>query len=83
MVETPLGKTQWTFTHPGVVSSPTIGTTGTVTFYAAATSGGSPTTLNTVTIVGGSITSWTQTTSGSGSGYQFDDADNSIYLAIW
>lgn len=40
--------------------------TGTRTFYSAATSGGSPTTLNTVIVTGGYINSWTQTTPSAG-----------------
>lgn len=40
--------------------------TATKTFYAASSSGGSATILNTVTIVDGYITGWTQTTPGGG-----------------
>lgn len=42
------------------------GATGTKTFYAAASSGGAVTTLNTVVIVNGRIITWTQTVSGGG-----------------
>lgn len=56
------------------------GLTGTVTFYAAAGSGGSVDVLNTVTIVDGLITAWTQGTPGTPGEWQFDDAANSGHL---
>ena len=43
----------------GNVNGAANGLTGTITFYAASTSGGSPTILHTVTVEGGIITSWT------------------------
>lgn len=52
------------------------GLTDTITFYAASSSGGSVSILNTVTIVSGIITSWTQG-SGTPGEWQFDDSVNS------
>lgn len=53
------------------------GYNATKTFYAAATSGGAVTTLNTVIIAAGLITSWTQTTTGSAGEWHFNDSVNS------
>ena len=81
----PNGPVVFPYSQPGPVSNPPSSTySATITFYAASTSGGTVDVLNTVTISYGLITNWTQSApSGTGGGYQFDDADNSIYLAIW
>jgi len=81
----PNGPVVFPYSQPGPVSNPPTSTySATLTFYAASTSGGTVDVLNTVTISYGLITNWTQSApSGTGGGYQFDDADNSIYLAIW
>lgn len=74
----PLGTANFPHVTPGAIGD---GYTGTVTFYAATTTGGSPTQLQTVVIRAGLITGWTQTSvSGTGGGYQFDDADNSGWI---
>jgi len=62
------------------------GITGTTTFYASSTSGGTCDVLNTVAIEEGRITSWTQAgPSGTPGGWKFNDADNSghMLMATW
>jgi hypothetical protein len=55
----------------------TSGISGTVTFYAASSSGGTVDVLNTVTIVCGLITAWVQGTPGTGGGWLFNTSANS------
>jgi hypothetical protein len=82
----PLGVIGWPYEVPGVITEPGGGGsfTDTITFYAAATSGGTVNVLNTVTIVDGLITNWTQAgPSGTPGEWQFNDAVNSgQYLTI-
>ena len=84
----PLGVIGWPADGPGIIVEPTSGGGGsysaTITFYAAASSGGTVNVLNTVTIVLGLITNWTQSgPSGTPGEWQFNDAVNSgQYLTV-
>jgi len=84
----PLGVIEWPSEAPGVIVEPTGGGggsfSGTFTFYASSTSGGATDVLNTVTILLGLVTNWTQAgPSGTPGEWLFDDAVNSgQYLTI-
>lgn len=82
----PLGVVEWPNEVPGVLTQPGSGGTysATLTFYAAASSGGTVNVLNTVTVVMGLITNWTQSSpSGTPGEWQFNDAVNSgQYLTV-
>ena len=87
-VPIPLGVVEWPGDAPAVITQPAGGGGGsysaTITFYAAASSGGTVNVLNTVTIVLGLITNWTQSgPSGTPGEWQFNDAVNSgQYLTV-
>lgn len=83
-----LGISEYVISRPYTVAGgrtaslayPLLDLTDTIQFYAASSSGGSPTILNTVEIEEGRIVSWSQAAPGTGGQWDFSDSGQSAHI---